>query len=435
MKRVLLALLVVALASTGAVALATSAPPKPKPPRVPQPPRPVSTPMPGCTTKPPPPSVSSAPASQAMLDTIGVLRRPATPEDRPLESALKDVFFMEGLKLDAARQATAGTWLLPIENVRPFIPISERCLRNYTKQQQQQIREEERKARERGPVEGLAIVRAQQLGERYDLDAIKQSKAFSSEICAGPMHDKIGFHGIVPDGVSKVTLAARDGGMTETTPANNLFAIEIPRPDSASGIPAHVTFSTPGGPVDVALPPGNDRAFTQPCEPPSRAGRGNRREPPTPIDHPAGAKIELTTSRWEAEDTGPLLAGATYRANGRRCLLIAPEKTLKAGGKAHRFCVSEATVRKRAYVAHATRLANGDVILEGFADRDQISYMLLERAIVPGGRVLWTAKDSGAFFFAVRGRHKRAGSFDLRAARRGAPVRYFDRRIIHLARE
>ena len=73
------------------------------------------------------------------------------------------------------------------------------------------------------------------------------------------------------------------------------------------------------------------------------------------------------------------------------------------------------------------------MVLEGFADRAQISYMTLEHAIVPGARRLPTAEGSSAFFFAVRGPRKRGGSFDLHAARRGAPVRYFNRRIIHLA--
>ena len=429
MKRVLTAIAIVALTSTGAVALATNrtpTPPKPRPP--------VSTPMPGCSVKQPAPATrSSTPPSQQLLDSLGVLKRPATPEDRPPESALKYTFFAHGLRVDAARQAAPGTWLLPAENVAPpLAPTSAGCLRNYTPKQRREIRAIERKTRERGPVEGIVLL-GETPGGNYPLETIQQGKAFVVNICAGPMHDKIGFRGIVADTVSKVTVAGRDGAMTETTPANNLFTIELARPASANQVPAHLTYATPTGPLDIELPPGNEKAMTHPCEPPSKASLGNRREPPTRLKN--GALLELTTSRWQSVDSGPLLAGATTHANGRRCLLIAPEDTLKAGGKAHRFCVADAALKQRAYIARATRLPNGDVILEGFADRAQISYMLLERAIVPGARVLRTATGSGAFFFAVRGPHKGAGTFDLRAARRGAPVRYFNRRIIRLARE
>lgn len=87
----------------------------------------------------------------------------------------------------------------------------------------------------------------------------------------------------------------------------------------------------------------------------------------------AGAQIELQSSRWEAEDTGPLVAGATYARPSGRCLIVAREATLKQGRHSYRFCVGDAELKRERYLAEATRLPNGDVILAGFVDRDQAS--------------------------------------------------------------
>jgi hypothetical protein len=78
-------------------------------------------------------------------------------------------------------------------------------------------------------------------------------------------------------------------------------------------------------------------------------------------------------------------------------------------------------------------LPSGDVILEGFVDRDQISYVVVERSTVAAHAfVLRPAKRSGAFFIAVRGPHPKGGTFTLHAARRGTPVRYTGMRTVRL---
>jgi hypothetical protein len=75
-----------------------------------------------------------------------------------------------------------------------------------------------------------------------------------------------------------------------------------------------------------------------PCSPPDRSGNGQRREPPIPLNSPAGAKIELQSSRWEAEDTGPLVVGAPYAHQGGRCLIVGAEAKLKQGRHSYRLC-------------------------------------------------------------------------------------------------
>ena len=100
--------------------------------------------------------------------------------------------------------------------------------------------------------------------------------------------------------------------------------------------------------------------------------------------------------RWQPEDTGPQVAGATYRDAGRRCLLVASEPRLRAGKSAHRFCVSDAELRARRFIVRASRLPNGDPILEGFVDRKQASWIVVERSTVaPGAWRLPAAEGSG----------------------------------------
>ena len=183
-----------------------------------------------------------------------------------------------------------------------------------------------------------------------------------------------------------------------------------------------MTSATAGAPLEFDFDPRLTKNLDRPCEPPSRQSIGQRREPPTPLDAPSGARIELQTSRWQPEDTGPQVAGATVVEGGRRCLLIASEATLRAGKRAHRFCVEDAKLRSRRFIARATRLPSGDVVLEGFADPRQISWITVERSIGPGAFRLPIARGSGAFFVAIRGSHARRRRLQApRRPPRGAP--------------
>ena len=81
----------------------------------------------------------------------------------------------------------------------------------------------------------------------------------------------------------------------------------------------------------------------------------------------------------------------------------------------------------------ATRLPNGDVILEGSSTPSRSAGSRWSgRVSSPGAFRLPPAKSSGAFFVAVHGRHPKGGTFKLHAALRGAPVRYTGLRTVRL---
>jgi hypothetical protein len=239
------------------------------------------------------------------------------------------------------------------------------------------------------------------------------------------MHDKIGIRGLVPDGVTKVTVTAQDGTITETAPEQNTFAVELARPEGPEGLPAHLTYATATGPKDVELPRNN--GFVKPCEPPSNSTNGQRREPPTKAGK---TLVELQTRRWEAEDTGPLVVGATYRTKHGRCLIVGPEKQLPKG---YKLCVNYQELKAKRYIAKAGRMPNGDLVMAGFVDTKRVLYVLMERStIVDGGRVLWPAKRSGAFMVARRRPRHGGGTFQVRIALRGKPIRYASTRTVTL---
>lgn len=379
------------------------------------------------------PTVSARTPSRQLLNAFSVFERPATPADEPPAAAITQGTVSAGLMVGSARAVAAGTWLLPVEDVVHFQPLPTRCVKGLPAWQRRQIRKGEREAAARGPVEGVAVVHADppQTGPAYPLQSIEDGNAYQLDGCAGPMHDKLGLRGLVPDGVTKVTVAAKDGSITEAIVDGNRFAIELPRPDSADGLPAHLTYATATGPKDVVLPP--NPGLTQPCEPPSKSANGQRLEQPIPLDEPEGAQIEFGSTRWEAEDTGPVLAGATYTREGTRCLLIDTTKRLEQGKGRHRFCVDDATLKAERYVARATRLPNGDVVLEGFVDPDKIGWVTMERSdVVSGARRLVVSRRTGAFFVAHKGPRARDGFFNVRVALRGTPVRYTGSRTILL---
>jgi hypothetical protein len=90
-------------------------------------------------------------------------------------------------------------------------------------------------------------------------------------------------------------------------------------------------------------------------------------------------------------------------------------------------------LRAERFVIQATRLGGGVVLLEGFVDPAQISWITVERSTIATGAFrLPPAKRSGAFFLAVRGRYASGGTFKLHAARRGAPVRYTGLQTVRL---
>jgi hypothetical protein len=371
---------------------------------------PPAAPGPPCSARDVMPSASAEAPSARLLAALAVLRRPRTNEDAVPPAELRDSF-VDGVMTDAARRVAADTWLVPVTSVfspprcRPGDPPGE------------------------PPVEGVAIVNASVFIERYPTDAILAGRAFSIRGCTGSMHDRITVEGIVPDGASEVTLTARDGSIVQATPEGNVVRFDLARPQSAAGLPAHIG----SGSLQYRLNPLTVHGLDRPCEPPTPNSIGQRREPPTALGRPAGAAIELQTTRWQPEDTGPRIAGATYRRAGRRCLLVAPERRLRAGGRAHRFCVDDRRLRRERFVARATRV-DGYVVLEGFVDRAVVSAIVVERSLRPGAHRLATARRSGAFFMAVRGRFAAGGAFRIHAALRGTPVRYTGLRDVRLGR-
>ena len=338
---------------------------------------------------------------------MAVLRRPRTPEDALPPAALRDAF-VDGVMTDATRRVAADTWLAPVTSV--FSPPH--C----------------GPADPQAPVEGVAIVGPSAFTERFATDAILAGRAFSIQGCTGSMHDRITVEGLVPDGATQVTLTARDGTILQAVPEGNLVRFDLARPSSAAGLPAHIG----AGSLQYRIDPRTLNGLDKPCEPPTANSIGQRREPPTALKRPAGAAIELQTTRWQPEDTGPRIAGATYRRAGRRCLLLAPERRLRAGGRAHRFCVDDRRLRRERFIARAARV--GDyVVLEGFVDRAAISAIVVERSLRPGAHRLATARRSGAFFMAIRGTFASGGIFRIHAALRGAPVRYTGLRDVRLS--
>ncbi|MDA0162157.1 hypothetical protein OM076_17935 [Solirubrobacter ginsenosidimutans] len=429
MTRLTLALIVlVAFSGCGAelTTARTAATATPKPP-----PRPTKVSK-ACSTPPAAPKPSTAQPSARLLDALAVLRRPMTAEDAPPANVFVFEPFLSGVMLDAARRVHladgSGEWIVPVGNLTPAFRVSEACLRTLPAEQRKATRKAIKDSERRPATEGAVIVRdgpPPQAGPGWSTDAIAAGKAFHLQSCTGPMHNHITLTGVVPDAVTQVTITAQDGALVQATPIENTVSIEQDRPDSASGLPAHITSTTSGAPLEYALDPRATHGYEKPCEPPSNKSIGKRREPPTKLEAPKGAAIELETSRWQPEDSGPEVAGATYRAGGRRCLLVASEKRLRAGQSAHRFCVSDAELRAKRFIVRAARLPNGDPILEGFVDREQASWIVVERSTVaPGAWRLPAAKSSGAFFVAFHGKHARGGSFTLHAALRGGGFHY-----------
>lgn len=392
--------------AAGATQRPEQAPPRPAPKRDKPCMDPASTPSP-----------STATPSAPLLGALGVLRRPRTPDDA-LPADSRRLMFADGVMTESIRRLRPDLWLVPVTDLEPSPP--EACLRGLPAS-------ERRRILDAPPVEGIVVARDTAPVGRYATEAITKGRAFSIQSCTGEMHDRITIEGIVPDGASPVTLTTRDGSIVQATPEQNTVRFDLARPDSPQGLPAHITSGT----LDFAIDPRFTRNLDKPCEPPTRNSIGNRREPPTPLERPAGARIELQTTRWQPEDTGPRVAGAVYRREGRRCLLIAPERDLRARKHDHRFCVDDDRLREQRYIARATRV-NGYVVLEGFVDRSTVSAITVERSLRPGAHRLATTRGSGAFFMAIRGTFARGGAFQIHAALRGKPIRYTALREIRL---
>jgi hypothetical protein len=381
------------------------------------PPQPAPKPRTRCVDPQSTPSPSSATPSAPLLGALGVLRRPRTPDDALPANSLR-FMFADGVMTDAVRRSRSGLWLVPVTDLERKPPAA--CLRGLPES-------ERRRILDAPPVEGVLLTHEAAPTGRYATDTITKGRAFSIQACTGEMHDRITVEGIVPDGASPVTLTTRDGSIVQATPEQNTVRFDLARPDSPQGLPAHITSGT----LEHAIDPLLTRHLDKPCEPPTRNSIGKRREPPTALDRPAGARIELETTRWQPEDTGPRVAGAVYRREGRRCLLIAPERDLRAGKHDHRFCVDEDRLRTQRFIARATRV-NGYVVLEGFVDRSTVSAIVVERSIRPGAHRLATTRGSGAFFMAIRGTFARGGAFQIHAALRGKPIRYTGLRDVKL---
>jgi hypothetical protein len=382
------------------------------PAKAPRPPK-VAKPVKGCGGPVPTPQPSSRTPSEALLDTLGVLRRPRAATDAVPASALERIFGGRP-ELDSARRVRDNAWLVPLEDVRWFPSVSAECLRNLPPKQRAATERAQREAARRPPVEGVTAVSTGEQGillGRWSVDDIKAGRTFTVSNCAGPKHDQIRVSGLVPDGVGAVTITARDGTTTAVSVQDNVALQMFARPARASGLPAHLTL----GSVTVAL---SARAsLTQACNPPEVVGNGLRLD--KPIHLKSGAIVELATRRWESEDTLPLLAAATKD----HCLMIASRATLERRLSKQRFCVAPAQVRAQGVVARAVRLPDGALVLEGFVDRAKVAWVTVEHSPRGGARALWPARSSGAFFLAVR-KGVAGRTFTFHAALRGKPVRY-----------
>jgi hypothetical protein len=407
-----------AAALTAGVALAATSPSGPAKPR------------PSCSVALPTPVASTKPPSQALLDAFGVLERPRTPADTVPPAALKLLPFGGPVNLEAARQIRDGAWLIPLENANWFPRTPERCLRRLPAKQRAAVERAEREAAAKPPEEGVEIA-----GEapgvassgRWRLSDIEQGRTFNVNNCAGAKHDQLTVTGLVPDSITTVKVTAGDGTVTEATPDRNLVQILLPRPAKPAGLPAHVTLGSRTVPLHVQA------SFTEPCNPPDPVGNGLRLAHPIPLERPPGARIELRTRRWEAEDTLPRLALASYRHADTRCLMIGTRGRLETHPPEQRFCVGDDELRSERYIARVRRLPGGEFALEGFVDTKQVVWVTVERNPGGGARALWPAKRSGAFFLVVRA-GIRGNSVDLHAALRGRHARYTALRTLTIGR-
>jgi hypothetical protein len=166
------------------------------------------------------PATGAAPAapSRMLLQTFGILRRPATAADAlppEAQAALK----ARGLKVEGtgtARLLRTGpgdgkAWVVPVADVDGFLACA---------------------GKRPADREGLAVVATGGApvgggGSRDDL--VRGRAPVSVESCAGP--DKaVSVSGIVPDGVSAAYLTATDGTAVRADVRDNGFSLLVPAP-------------------------------------------------------------------------------------------------------------------------------------------------------------------------------------------------------------
>jgi hypothetical protein len=166
------------------------------------------------------PASTTAPAapSQMLLQTFGILRRPATAADA-LPAEAQAALKARGLKVEGtgmARLLRTGpgdgkAWVVPVADVGGFLVCG---------------------GKRPADREGLAVVATGDApvgggGSRDDL--VRGRAPVSVESCAGP--DKaISVSGIVPDGVSAVYLTATDGTAVRADVRDNGFSLLVPAP-------------------------------------------------------------------------------------------------------------------------------------------------------------------------------------------------------------
>jgi hypothetical protein len=381
-----------------------------KPARVP--PRATATPVAACRQKPPAPRPSTHTPSAALVRTLGVLARPATAADALPKDALSAFPFGGRVMIASARRVADQGWLVPVEDVHWSFKVPAACLRTWPAAQRRAYERRARQEAKRAPVEGVLLVSGQPGGiaGAWSGADVAAGRTFSVDNCAGPGHDQLRVRGLVPTGIGSVTITARDGTTTDVSAQDDVAVALLMRPAKPAGLPAHVTLGATTIDLDAR------DSLTRPCEPPAAVGRAERLA--TPIKLKSRATIELATRRWESEDTLPLLAGATVRDRGRRCLAIASREQLERGLPKRRLCVSDTQLEAKGYIADARRLPDGTLVLEGFLDRTQLTWITVEHEPGGGARALWPAKASGAFFLAVR-KGVPGHTFELHAMRRG----------------
>ena len=176
------------------------------PPPTPQPVPPVVPVSPAACAHPP-----GAAPSQALLDALGVLRRPAGAQD-----ALPDTLLR----------------LLKARGLAPVDPASVRLLRSTPDGGKAWIVPEPC-VPGRSAGEGVVVIAtggAPAGGGAALPDLVRGRGAVSVDACAGPGHDMLGVSGVVPDGVAAAYLTAPDGTAVRADVADNAYPFVVPAP-------------------------------------------------------------------------------------------------------------------------------------------------------------------------------------------------------------
>ena len=342
--------------------------------------------------------------------------------------------------LDAARRVPDGCdlWLVPVEDLFAPLEVSPACLRSMPRRAAQgDPRRDPRDSRAPRPVEGVVLVKA---AAAAPVGAgaggpTTSSPAARSASRGAPGRCTTGSRVARPAprrGRPRSRVTARDGAIMQATPAQNLVALERARPDSPSGLPAHITSTTTAGRSSTRSIRARRATWTSRASRPrarASASAASRRPSSTRRRRPLELRPAAGSRRTQARcSPAPPIA-----SDGRRCLLIGPRRRLRAGKRAHRFCVDDAKLRARALhrprhpPPERRRRARG---LRRPRRRSAGSPSSARSARARSG----SRRAAQRRVLHRHPRHPRraAASFKLHAARRGAPVRYTGLQTVRL---